>query len=149
MKIYRMETLKNANGDRSGVTRTEPREDLDSLIVKALVYGTWRAWWTSTVWEAGQPVIMEAEQDDFTDPWRIVETDDARILAFFEQPDCDEIERSIVSGLQSFPYGLSADVAEEALAQVTQYDGYRVQSIEIADERTLHSTGQTDQAVAS
>jgi len=134
VKIYRMETLKNANEDAGSVTRTEPTKYLDPLILKALVYGTWRAWWTGVVWDAAQPVLWEADADpDAPDGveygWTEIPTDDARVMAFFDCPDVDEVERSIVVALQSFPYGLQPDVAEEALAMVEQYDGYKVQTL--------------------
>jgi len=134
--------------------------DFDAAMMAALAYGTWVAWSTELVDDEMQPVLQECDGDGPTVGdwgWTEIPTDDPRVLAFFDCPDVDEIERQIVQRLTGYQYGLREDVAREALGQVEQYDGYRVQSIVhvVTDEersngpRVIHSTGLTDRAVAS
>lgn len=113
--------------------------DFDAALMDALVYGTWVAWSTDRVDDEMQPTLEECDGDGPTVGdwgWTPIPTDDPRVLRYFDQPDVDEIERQIVERLTGYQYGLRADVALEALGQVTQYDGYRVQSIETAKEVT-------------
>ncbi len=122
--------------------------DFDAAMMATLTYGTWVAWSAGRVDDETQPTLMECDGDGPVEGdwgWTPIPTDDPRVLAFFDCPDVDEIERQIVQRLTGYQYGLREDVAWEALAQVEQYDGYRVQTL----ARTTHSTGLTDRAVAS
>lgn len=106
--------------------------DFDAAMMATLTYATWVAWSTDRVEDATQPVLQECDGDGPTEGdwgWTTIPTDDARVLAYFDQPDADEIERGIVGRLRGMPYWLPEETAMEALTQVEQYDGYRVQSL--------------------
>lgn len=110
--------------------------DFGSAMMATLAYATWVAWITQRAGDERQPVLQECDGDgpavgDWG--WTDIPTDDDRVLAFFDQPDdqpyVDPIERQIVERLTGYQYELREDVAWEALEQVEQYDGYRVQSL--------------------
>lgn len=145
-RIYRWQAKGRIGGGHLHI-------DFDVAVVATLTYATWVAWSTGRVDDETQPVLQECDGNgpvvgDWG--WAPVATDDVRVLAYFDQTDPDEIERQIVQRLTGYQYGLREDVAWEALTQVTQYDGYRVQSLVVANgPRVIHSTGLTDRAVAS
>lgn len=89
MNIYRFEAPHPEKGGSRHIGQNFV--SLDSALLEALTYATWIAWFKASADERWQPVLMEREESGHSLDWTPIPTDDARLAAYFDQPDTDEI----------------------------------------------------------